>query len=117
MDSTELTPSLDNIALNAFAANCGPRSDNILSGNPNRLYKFSCNKSPIPSIVTVLVVGQRITPFERPWSTTTKIELLPSTGGKSVIKSMLQWANGRVDTAPSTGIRDGCDGFWLILNC
>jgi hypothetical protein len=66
--------------------------------------------------VSVLVVGQRITPFERPWSTMTKIELLPSTGGKSVIKSMLQCANGQVDIAPSTGIKDGCDGFRSILN-
>jgi hypothetical protein len=90
VNSTKLTPSLDNIALNAFVAHCGPQSDSILSGNPNHLYKFSCNKSPIPSIVTVLVVGQRITPFERLWSTTTKIELLSSAGGKSVIKSMLQ---------------------------
>jgi hypothetical protein len=61
--------------------------------------------------MTVLVVGQRITPFERPWSTTTKIESLPSAGGKSMIKSMLQCANGQVDIAPSTGIKDGCDGF------
>jgi hypothetical protein len=47
----------------------------------------------------------------------TKIESLPSAGGKSVIKSMLQCANGRVDIAPSTGIKDGCDGFQSILNC
>jgi hypothetical protein len=66
-----------------------------------------CIRLPIPFIVTVLVVGQRITSFKRPWSTTTKIESLSSTRGKSIIKSILQCANGRVDIAPFTGIKDG----------
>jgi hypothetical protein len=105
------------ITLNALAVNCGPQSDNILSGKPNHLYKFLCKRLPILSIVTVLVVGQKITPFERPWSTMTKIESLYSAGGKSMIKSMLQCANGQVVIAPSTGIKDGCDGFRSILNC
>ena len=55
---------------------------------------------------TVLLVGHKITPFERPWSTTTKSASDLSTGGRSVIKSMEQCANGLVDIAPSTGLND-----------
>ena len=66
---------------------------------------------------TVLLVGHKITPFKRPWSTMTKIESDQSTSGKSVIKSIEQCVNGLVDVAPSTGLKDGCEGFWLILNC
>jgi hypothetical protein len=59
----------------------------------------------------------RITPFVRPWSTTTNIESNPSDIGKSVIKSIEQFVKGRVDFAPSTSKNAGLDGFQLILNC
>jgi len=39
-----------------------------------------------PSAETVFLVGQRITPLVSPWSTTTKRELKPDEGGRSVIR-------------------------------
>ena len=65
----------------------------------------------------VLLHGMRITPLVSPWSTTTNIESNPSDKGKSVIKSIEQFANGRVDIAPSTGKNVGFHGFRSILNC
>ena len=55
------------------------------------------------SEVSVLLQGSKITPFERPWSTMTKIELYPSTDGRSVIKSIEQLVKGRRDLGPSVG--------------
>ena len=54
-----------------------------------------------PSQVSVLAQGHKITPFKRPRSTMTRIELYPSTGGRSVIRSMEQWAKGLVVFASS----------------
>ena len=54
-----------------------------------------------PSQASVFAQGHKITPFKRPQSTTTRIELYPSTGGRSVIRSMEQWAKGLVVFAPS----------------
>ena len=65
----------------------------------------------------VLLQGRRITPLLRPWSTTTKIESYPFVIGKSVMKSMEQYANGRVDLAPSVGMYAGFEGCRSILNC
>ena len=93
--------------MNAFDANCGPRSEMILSGSPNLLYKLSSKSLAVPSAVIVLSHGMRITPLLRPWSTTTKIESKLSIGGRSVIKSIEQLANGLVDLAPSVGIKEG----------
>ena len=90
-------------SLKAFDANCGPLSEIILSGSPNRLYRFSKSSFAVSSEVRVLLQGSKITPFERPWSTTTRIESYPSAGGRSVIKSMEQFAKGRVEVAPSVG--------------
>ena len=103
--------------MNAFDANCGPWSDMILSGSPNCLYRFSRSSFAVPSEVSVLLHGSRITPLDRPWSTTTRIESCPSTGGKSVIRSMEQFAKGQVDFAPSVGMYAGLDGVRSILNC
>ena len=50
--------------------------------------------------VRVLLQGVRITPFERPWSTTTKIKSYPSTSGRLVIKSIEQITKGQVTFAP-----------------
>ena len=88
---------------NECAANWGPRSERISSGSPNRLYKLSKSSCAAPSAVKVFEQGVKITPFERPRSTTTRIESNPFTVGKSVIKSMEQLAKGRVDFAPSIG--------------
>ena len=46
---------------NAFDANCGPLSEIILSGNPNRLYKFSSKSLAVPLDVIVLLQGMSIT--------------------------------------------------------
>jgi len=73
--------------------------------------------TPVVSAVVVLLQGMRITPLLRPWSTTTKIESNPFTRGKSVMKSIEQYANGRVDFAPSVGMNAGLDGCLSILNC
>ena len=77
--------------------NWGPWSDMILSGSPNHLYRFSNNSLPVSSAVIVLLQGVKITPLVSPWSATTKIESKPSTGGKSVMKSMEQYVKGHVD--------------------
>ena len=69
------------------------------------------------SDVSVLLQGIKITPFESPWSTMTRIESCTSAGGRSVIKSIEQLANGLVDFAPSVGIYAGFAGDLLILNC
>ena len=61
--------------------------------------------------------GTKITPFERPWSTMTKIESYPSAKGRSVIKSMEQLAKGLVDFAPLVGMYAGFEGVLSILNC
>ena len=76
----------------------------ILSGSPNRLYKFSNSNQAVSSDVRVLLQGTKITPFKRPRSTTTKIESYLSAGGRSVIKSIEQFANGHSDFAPSVGM-------------
>ena len=69
----------------------------ILSGSPNCLYKFSNNSQPVSSAVIVFLQGVKITPLVSPWSTMTKIESSLSTGGKSVMKSMEQFAKGHVN--------------------
>src|SRR5271168_761071 len=102
-----MTFSSFNSSRNECAANCGPLSEIILSGNPNRLYRLSSNSCAAPSAVSVFAQGIKITPFERPCSTTTKMESKPSTGGKSVIKSIEQLAKGRVEEAPGIGRKAG----------
>ena len=97
MDNADLIPSSFRISVNAFHASCGPQSEMILSGSLNRLYKFSRSSRAVSSEVSVLLQGSKITPFERPWSTMTKIESYLSAGGRSVIKSIEQLANGHRD--------------------
>ena len=61
--------------------------------------------------------GTKITPFERPWSTMTRMESYPSVKGRSVIKSMEQLAKGLVDFALLVGMYAGLEGVLAILNC
>ena len=70
-----------------FDANWGPRSEIILFGRPNREKTFWTKRSATPSAVIVFVQGEKITPFNRPWSTTTITESKPEQGGRSVIRS------------------------------
>ena len=78
-------------------ANWGPQSKIILSGSPNRLYRFSNNSLPVSLAVIVLLQGVKITPLVSPWSTMTKIESKLLTGGMLVMKSMEQFAKGHVE--------------------
>ena len=71
----------------------------------------------VSSDVSVLLQGIKITPFESPWSTTTRIKSCPSAGGRSVIKSIEQLANGLVDFVPSVGMYAGFAGDLSNLNC
>ena len=51
----------------------------------------------------------KITPFVRPWSTTTMMESYPSEHGRLVTKSMDNWVNGRADSGAVMGSRLGFD--------
>src|ERR1700733_6172830 len=110
-------PNCFPISRNALEANCGPRSDITLSGSPNRLYTLSRRSSTVPSAVIVLLQGHKITPFVRPWSTTTMIESYPCDIGKSVMKSIEIWAKGRPVPDPLIGIKGGEVGCRFILDC
>ena len=70
-------------SIKAFDANWGPQSDMILSGSPKHLYRFSNNSCAVSSVVIVFEHGIRIIPFVSPWSTTTRMESCPFTGGRS----------------------------------
>ena len=117
VDKDDLTPSNFKSSMKVLDANWGPQSDMILSSSPKRLYKFSNNNCMVSSAVIVFEQGIRIIPFVNPWSTTTRMESYPFTGGRSVMKSMEQFANGRVVEAPSMGRKEGFVGCWSILNC
>ena len=90
MDSADLMPNSFSSSTNALEANCGPRSEMILSGNPNLLYKFSSKSFLVSLAVMVLLHGMIITPLLRPWSTTTKIESKLLIEGRLVMKSIEQ---------------------------
>ena len=100
----------------AFAVNRGSRSDIIESGIPNRGKRLSTNSWAMSSWVAVFTVGMNITPFVSPWSTTDRIASHPSLSGKSVIRSIEQFAKGLSDFAPSMGISAGFTGDRFILN-
>ena len=74
VDRADLIPSNFRSSINAFDENCGPRSEIILSGSLNLLYRLLSNNCPVCSALVVLLHGMRITPLLRPWSTMTKIE-------------------------------------------
>jgi hypothetical protein len=93
-----------NSSWNVWAANLRSLFEIILSGNPNILKRLSHRSITVPSYVIVFAQGHKITPFEKPWSTMTRIELYPSTGGKSIIKSIEHLANGLVLFASSITI-------------
>ena len=58
-------------------ANWGPLSDITESCRPNLLKTWEKKSLATSMASTVLEQGMMITPFIRPWSTTTKIEFLP----------------------------------------
>ena len=83
VDRADFIPTSFNSSMNDFEVNCGPRSEIILSGSPNLLYKLSSRSFAVSSALIVLLHGRRITPLLRPWSTTTRIESKLSMGGRS----------------------------------
>src|ERR1700678_1994074 len=103
-------------SLKTCDANCGPRSEIALSGNPYRLYKEFNKIVAVPSASIVLLQGSKITPFEDPWSTTTIIESKPSDSGRSVMKSMVMREYGRL-ASDLVGCSAGAEGCRLILCC
>ena len=117
VDNDDLTPSNFRSSLKAIEANWGPQSDINLSGNPNRLYRFSNSSWPVSSAVIVFEQEIRIIPFVSPWSIITKMESWPWTGGKSVMKSIEQFPKGRVEEATSVGTNASLAGRWSNLNC
>ena len=67
------------------------------------------NRDVIPSAVMVFLVGQRITPLLRPWSTTTNKESKPLEGGRSVMRLQEIWQKGSREDK-GMGIRSGLVG-------
>jgi hypothetical protein len=64
--------------------------------SPNRLNTNSKKSWAIPFALMVLVQGTRITPFVRPWSTTTIKESYPLERGRLMTRSTESCLNGRV---------------------
>ena len=64
----------------------------------------------------VLEQGMIITPFVRPWSTTTKIEFLLFTSGRSVTRSTETCLKGRGEDE-GIGFSGGRVGWVLVLFC
>jgi hypothetical protein len=91
MDKVFLYPRSFPSSIVNFDANWGPRSEMSFSGSPNLVKTHSRKRSATPSVVIVLLQGERITPFVRLWSTTTIIESKPLLRGRSVIKSTESW--------------------------
>ena len=63
--------------------------------SPNHLKTKSKNNWAIPAASTVLKQGARITPFIRPWSTTTITESKPEETGRLVMRSTERCLKGR----------------------
>src|SRR5277367_5247877 len=91
------------------AANWGPLSEIALSGSPYRRYKEFRSIDAVLMASIVLWQGSKITPFEDPWSTMTKIESKPSDKGRSVIKSIVTREKGR-RSQDLTGCNVGLEG-------
>ena len=71
---------------------------------------------PTPAALMVLEQGIMITPFVRLWSTTTKIESIPHTSGRSVMRSTESCLKGR-DVEEGIGFRGGQTRWVFTLFC
>ena len=80
-----------------------------VSRSPNRLKTKSKNNWAIPAASMVLEQGARITPFVRPWSTTTITESNPEETGRSVMRSTESCLKGR-EMVVEIGQRGGTVG-------
>ena len=80
-----------------------------MSCSPNCLKTKSKNNWVIPTALTVLEQGARITPFVRPWSTTTITESNPEETGRLVMRLTESCLKGR-ETEDEIGQRGGMVG-------
>ena len=96
--------------------NWGPQSEMRVLCSPNLLKMKSKNNWAIPAAPTVLEKGARITPFVRPWLTTTIIESNPEERGRSMIKCTKSCLKGR-ETEEEMGQSGGTVGCMLTLFC
>ena len=92
--------------------NCGPLLD------IRELWRLNClNTWWRKSLATmVFEQGMRITPFIRPWLTTTINESYPLEGGRSITRSTESCLKGR-GKDEGTGASGGQVGWWLNLFC
>ena len=74
------------------------------------------NREATPLVVMVFLMGQRITPLVRPWSTTTRRESKPTEGGRSVIRSQEICWKGR-EAEDLIGVRGATVGCVFDLFC
>ena len=74
------------------------------------------NREGIPLAVMFFLVGQRITPLLRPWSTMTKRESKLEETGRSVIRSQESWQKGR-EEEEGIGVSGGVEGCVFTLFC
>ena len=90
--------------------NCCPQSEIRVSWSPKCLNMWSKKSWAIPFTSTVFEQGARITPFVRPWLTTTIRELCSCKRGKSVIRSMESCLKGseEEDLMGESGGITGC---------
>ena len=78
-------------------ANCGPLSEINESCRPKCLNTWWRKSLATPATSMVFEQGMRITPFVRPWSTTTINESCLFDGGRSVTRSTESCLNSRVE--------------------
>ena len=77
--------------------NWGPLSDIKVSWRPNHLKTFWKKSFPTSATSMVFEHGMMITPFVRPWLTTTMMESRLSTRGKSMTKSTESCLKGNIE--------------------
>ena len=90
-------------------ANWGPQSEMRVLCKPNLLKMKLKNNWAMPSMSMVLEHGARITPFIRPWSTTTITESKPADGGRSMMRSTDSCLKGR-EMEEGIGQSSGVEG-------
>ena len=85
-----------------------------VSCSPNHLKTKTKNNWAIPAASTVLEQGARITPFIRPWLTTTITESKPKERGRSVMRLTESYLKGS-ETEEEIGQIGGTVGCVLTL--
>ena len=98
--------------------NWGPQSEMRVSCKLNHLKTKLKNNWVTPAALTLLEQGARITPFVRPWSTTTITESKPEERGRSVMRSTESCLKGREteDEIGQSGGTVGCVNLVLLAS-